>query len=330
VIVDNNSPQPAIDVAGPSTSSGALIHLWSNGGWSSQEWQPVQESSGAYHFVSHYSGLCLDVPSASTADSVQLQQYACNGTTASPGRSARSAAAAPPRPPTTVPPPTEQPDLGPNVKIFDPSMSTSSIQSTINSIYSSQQSNQFGTARYAMLFDPGTYDVDVRSASTRRSRASARRRRRVSDRRGHPRGRRLVRRQRHPELSGATWRTCPTPELGTLEYAVSQADPFRRVDVHGNLTLDDYTSGNTSSNWSSGGYIGDSRILRNDQFGYATAVPVPGHRDGRLQRLELEPGLPSATPARPAPRSPATPTSPPRPPTARSHICTSTAPACTT
>lgn len=51
-------------------------------GWSSQEWQPVQESSGSYHFVNHYSGLCLDVPSASTADSVQLQQYTCNGSSA--------------------------------------------------------------------------------------------------------------------------------------------------------------------------------------------------------------------------------------------------------
>ena len=38
--------------------------------------------TGAYHFVSRNSGKCLDVPSASAADSVQLQQYACNGTTA--------------------------------------------------------------------------------------------------------------------------------------------------------------------------------------------------------------------------------------------------------
>jgi len=117
----------------------------------------VQESSGAYHFVNHNSGLCLDVPSASTADSVQLQQYACTapspGLGAQPGRRQRS---------TTTPPTNpNNPDLGPNVKIFDPSMSTSSIQSTINSIYSSQQTNQFGTARYAMLFDPGAYNVDL-------------------------------------------------------------------------------------------------------------------------------------------------------------------------
>jgi hypothetical protein len=33
-----------------------------------------------YHFVERHDGKCLDVPAASSADSVQLQQYTCNGT----------------------------------------------------------------------------------------------------------------------------------------------------------------------------------------------------------------------------------------------------------
>jgi hypothetical protein len=33
-----------------------------------------------YKFVARNSGLCLDVPSASTAKGVQLEQYTCNGT----------------------------------------------------------------------------------------------------------------------------------------------------------------------------------------------------------------------------------------------------------
>jgi len=70
------------------------------------------------------------------------------------------------------------------------------------------------------------------------------------------------------------------PSSGSTEWAVSQADPMRRVKVDGNLVLDDDTSGNTSSNWSSGGFIGDSVVTgqvnsssqqqfisRNDQFG---------------------------------------------------------------
>jgi hypothetical protein len=49
------------------------------------------------------------------------------------------------------------PDLGPNVKILDPSMSTSEIQTVVDGIANLQISSQFGTQRYAVLFKPGTY-----------------------------------------------------------------------------------------------------------------------------------------------------------------------------
>ena len=52
--------------------------------------------------------------------------------------------------------PTE-PDFGPNVKIFDPSMSTAEIKAAVDAIAAEQISNQFGTQRYAVLFKPGTY-----------------------------------------------------------------------------------------------------------------------------------------------------------------------------
>jgi hypothetical protein len=40
------------------------------------------EGNGYYHFVARSTGKCLDVPGASTADGVQLQQYTCSGTAA--------------------------------------------------------------------------------------------------------------------------------------------------------------------------------------------------------------------------------------------------------
>ena len=49
------------------------------------------------------------------------------------------------------------PDFGPNVVIFNPSMTTSQIQATVNAIAAQQISNQFGTQRYTLLFEPGTY-----------------------------------------------------------------------------------------------------------------------------------------------------------------------------
>src|SRR5947199_3815404 len=49
------------------------------------------------------------------------------------------------------------PDSGPNVKIFDPSMSTAQIQSVVDAIHAQQVDSEFGTGRYALLFKPGTY-----------------------------------------------------------------------------------------------------------------------------------------------------------------------------
>src|SRR5271163_3091780 len=54
-------------------------------------------------------------------------------------------------------PRSRQPNFGENLYIFNPSMSLSQIQSTVDSIATQQVPNQFGTQRYALLFEPGTY-----------------------------------------------------------------------------------------------------------------------------------------------------------------------------
>jgi hypothetical protein len=76
-----NSAQ-ALDVTNVSTADNAPIQTWSYSGGNNQQWQAVAEAGGSYHFVNRNSGKCLDVPAASTADSVQLVQYTCNGTAA--------------------------------------------------------------------------------------------------------------------------------------------------------------------------------------------------------------------------------------------------------
>ncbi|MBC7518748.1 MAG: adenylyl cyclase [Microbacteriaceae bacterium] len=63
------------------------------------------------------------------------------------------AASAPANAPSVV----STPDLGPNVKIFDPSMPTSAIQAVVDQIAAEQVDNEMGTQRYALLFKPGTY-----------------------------------------------------------------------------------------------------------------------------------------------------------------------------
>jgi hypothetical protein len=53
--------------------------------------------------------------------------------------------------------PATTPDLGSNVIIFNPSMSQATIQSQLNAISTQQVPNQFGTQRYSIFFEPGTY-----------------------------------------------------------------------------------------------------------------------------------------------------------------------------
>ncbi|GLW29039.1 RICIN domain-containing protein [Actinoplanes regularis] len=76
-----NSAQ-VLDVTGVSTADNAPIQTWSYSGGANQQWEPVAEGDGVYHFINHNSGKCLDTPAASRTDGVQLVQYACNGTAA--------------------------------------------------------------------------------------------------------------------------------------------------------------------------------------------------------------------------------------------------------
>src|SRR6185437_10412660 len=50
-----------------------------------------------------------------------------------------------------------EPNFGPNVFVFTPSMPQSQIQATVDSIAAQQVPNQFGTQRYSLFFEPGTY-----------------------------------------------------------------------------------------------------------------------------------------------------------------------------
>ncbi len=49
------------------------------------------------------------------------------------------------------------PNLGPNVVVLSPDMSQATIQQTLDTIATEQVPNQFGSQRYSILFEPGTY-----------------------------------------------------------------------------------------------------------------------------------------------------------------------------
>ncbi|WP_257447820.1 ThuA domain-containing protein [Archangium lipolyticum] len=74
-----NSTQ-VLDVKDVSTADGAPIQLWAYGGGNNQQWLPVVEAGGSYHFVSRHSSKCLTT--VGSADSAQLVQSYCNGSAA--------------------------------------------------------------------------------------------------------------------------------------------------------------------------------------------------------------------------------------------------------
>ncbi|KAK1185935.1 RICIN domain-containing protein [Streptomyces sp. NBS 14/10] len=241
-INNRNDADQAVDVTDVSTADNAPLQLWTYGGGDNQQWQAVDEGGGAYHFVNRHSGKCLDVPSASTADSVQLVQYTCNGTAAQRFQVAPVSA-----------PPGGDVDLGPNVVVFDPSMPSATIQSRLNSIFQQQETNQFGSQRYAVMFKPGTYSNDVNVGFYTQVLGL-----------GQSPDAVTINGAVHAEADwfqgNATqnfWRGAEnlsvTPNGGTDRWAVSQAAPYRRMHLRGNLALDD-------GGWSSGGYLADSKI----------------------------------------------------------------------
>lgn len=241
---NRNDAAKSWDVTDVSTADGAPVQLWSYSGGANQQWLPVEETGGTYHFVNRNSGKCLDVPAASTADSARIQQYTCNGTAAQ--SFGLGSTDTPQNPPGT-------PDLGPNVSVFDPSMSSATIQGRLNQVFGQQESNQFGAQRYALLFKPGSYNVDANVGFYTQVAGL-----------GLSPDDVTINGAVHAEADwfqgNATqnfWRSAENlsvnPSGGTDRWAVSQAAPYRRMHVRGNLQLDD-------GGWSSGGLIADSKI----------------------------------------------------------------------
>jgi hypothetical protein len=163
------------------------------------------------------------------------------------------------------------PNFGPNVLVFDPSMSQTDIQTAVNNIATQQVSNQFGAQRYALLFKPGTYGTATRPL--------------------------IFQVGYYTEVAGLGASPADVVINGTIDvynqcfgpnncialdnfwrslsnltinvaggsgcqsktefWAVSQAAPMRRVQVNGLVSLMDYCNG--SPDFASGGFIADTQ-----------------------------------------------------------------------
>ncbi len=161
-------------------------------------------------------------------------------------------------------------NFGPNVYILNPSMPLSDIQATVDSIATQQVSNQFGTQRYALLFEPGTYGSPTTPlnfqlgyyttvAGLGQSPADVVINGSIDVYNQCTDGSCVASNNFWRSLSNLTINvTNPTFGCYAGEFwAVSQASPMRRVLVNGNATLMDYCTG---PSFASGGFIADSEF----------------------------------------------------------------------
>jgi hypothetical protein len=153
-----------------------------------------------------------------------------------------------------------QPNFGPNVRIFEDSMSDASIQTTLNADFEamkSTQTAQFSETRRAHLFKPGSYSVfdnvgfylSVAGLGLNPTDVTIV-------------GGVTVDAFNASDAGNATqnfWRSTENLTVntngGSNRWAVAQAAPFRRMNILGGLNV--YPA---SFGWASGGYISDSKV----------------------------------------------------------------------
>ena len=161
-----------------------------------------------------------------------------------------------------------QPNFGPNVYIFNPGMPQSAIQAKVDAVANQQVSNQFGTQRYALLFEPGTYGSSTDPLNFQVGYYTTVAGLGLSPNDVVINGSIYVRNQCFNGSCTALvnfWRSLSnltinvtTPNFGCYNgefWAVSQAAPMRRVHINGFATLMDYC---TAPSFASGGFIADS------------------------------------------------------------------------
>ena len=152
---------------------------------------------------------------------------------------------APPGPPATAK------DFGDRVKIYDPSMPMATIQSELTSIFSGLESAQFSTNRYALMFKPGAYNLDVRVGYYMQVLGLGP----VPDDVAITGSVRVTAEWFGGNATHNFWRAAENLSVisSNNTWGVSQGAALRRVHIKGALSL-------SAGGWSSGGFLADSKI----------------------------------------------------------------------
>ena len=165
-----------------------------------------------------------------------------------------------------------EPDFGPNVRIFDPSMPVAEIQATVDAIAAQQVDDEMGSKRYSLLFKPGTYGTAAEPLIIQVGYSTE-----VAGLGASPTD---VTINGHVDVYNRCltadncialnnfWRSLSNLTINVMGlegcrssanfWAASQASPMRRVNITGGkLSLMDYCT--AGPQYASGGFISDSK-----------------------------------------------------------------------
>lgn len=145
------------------------------------------------------------------------------------------------------------PRFGQNVLVFDPSMDSEKMQAALDALHEQQAFDEFGSQRYALLFKPGQYSLNITVDYYTQAMG-------LGAVPGDTRIDGAVQSITSTEGTKVTtmfWRGAENfyvqPQEELMYWAVSQAAPYRRMHVAGNVNFDKH-------GWASGGVLANSII----------------------------------------------------------------------
>lgn len=153
-----------------------------------------------------------------------------------------------------VPAATSGSPFGPNVFVYNPATPVAQMQAQIDKVYAEQVHSEFGNGRYAFLFLPGKYKVDVPIGFYTQ----------VLGLGATPDAVQITGNvhvdaaARNDNATTTFWRAAEgfsvAPTVEPMRWAVSQAVALRRMHIRGDLVL------NQNHGWASGGWMADSVV----------------------------------------------------------------------
>lgn len=141
-----------------------------------------------------------------------------------------------------------------NTYLFDSTMNMSVIQEIIDTIGIKQKFDEFSTGRYTFLFKPGVYYLDITLDYYMQAVGLGRTPHEVIIH-GSVQSTTTTRKN---NVTTMFWRSAENftvipKEKDPIIWAVSQAAPYRRMYIKGDLVFD-------QNGWASGGYLGNSKV----------------------------------------------------------------------